>query len=181
MIIAYEESGRLLIKDIPGDETRVGPHPTATQKDAIRIRGAAMAERPDVHWTIVGNGPWGVHGELGGVTSEPNMCPQCRGQRKPKGMSHEQFAAIVKHNRTHGNWPLCKCAAQSFMLEALQDNGWNSETFELRFATANEAKDYAEDLNRRWNLTQSIRVQPSTDPVNCKFTGGLGNRHLEKF
>jgi hypothetical protein len=181
MLIAYEESGRLLIKDIPGDDTRVGPHPTANNRDAIRIRAAAMAERADVHWKIVGNGPWGVHGQLGGVISETSVCPQCSGQRRPKGMPPDQFAAIVELNRKNGNWALCKCAAQSFMLEAFEGNRWDSETFNLRFTTANEAQKYAEHLNSRWNISQAIRVQPSTDPVNCAFTGGLGDKHLVKF
>jgi hypothetical protein len=63
MLVAYEDL-EFKIMDIPGDETRVGPYPIATRADAVRIRDAAMAERPDVHWEIVGNGPWGVHGRL---------------------------------------------------------------------------------------------------------------------
>ena len=62
MLIAYEDLGQLLIKDIPGDDSRVGPHPTANHEDVIRIRDAAKVERPDVRWKIVGSGPWGVHG-----------------------------------------------------------------------------------------------------------------------
>ena len=70
---------------------------------------------------------------------------------------------------------------KSFMLEAIEGSRWNPETFDLRFATANEANEYAEDLNRRWNISQTIRVQPSTDPVNCEFTGGLGAKHLVRL
>jgi hypothetical protein len=70
---------------------------------------------------------------------------------------------------------------KSFMLEALKGNAWESETFDLRFATANEASEYAEFLNRRWNIVQPIRVTPSLEPVNCEFTGGLGAKRLVKF
>jgi hypothetical protein len=63
MLVAYEDLG-LKIKDIPGDDTRVGPHPIATYEDAVRIRDEAVAERPEVRWEIVGKGPWGVHGKV---------------------------------------------------------------------------------------------------------------------
>jgi hypothetical protein len=63
MLVAYDDLG-LKIKDIPGDDARVGPNPIAAHVDAIRIRDAAMAERPEVRWEIVGKGPWGVHGKL---------------------------------------------------------------------------------------------------------------------
>ena len=62
MLVAYEDLG-LKIKDIPGEDTRVGPHPIATHPDAVRIREAAMAERPEVLGNS-GDGPWGVHGKL---------------------------------------------------------------------------------------------------------------------
>jgi len=70
---------------------------------------------------------------------------------------------------------------KSFMLEALEGNRWASETFNLRFATANEATEYAEHLNSQWNISQPIRVQPSTDTPNCAYTGSLGDKHLVKF
>lgn len=70
---------------------------------------------------------------------------------------------------------------KSFMLEAIGGTSWDSETFDLRFATAKEAEEYAEYLNCRWNVSQAIRIQSSTDPVNCEFTGGLGARHLVRF
>jgi hypothetical protein len=63
MLVAYEDLG-FKIKDIPGDDARVPPHPIATHANAVQIRDAAMAERPDVRWEIVGNGPWGVYGKL---------------------------------------------------------------------------------------------------------------------
>lgn len=155
---------------------------TADAKEAMEVtlkqfKDAELVQAPKK--TLEHQPGWIISREV--ITSETSICPLCGGQRKPKGMLPEQFAAIVEHNRRHGNWPLCKCAAQSFMLEALQGNGWSAETFDLRFATENEAAEYAQDLNRRWNLTQPIRVQPSTDPVNCKFIGGLGNKHLEKL
>ncbi|MGB9010625.1 MAG: hypothetical protein WCC18_18580 [Candidatus Acidiferrales bacterium] len=70
---------------------------------------------------------------------------------------------------------------ESFMLEAIKDNQWDSETFDLRFATEQEASGYAQYLNRRWNIAQMIRVRRSTDAVNCEFTGGLGARRLVRF
>jgi len=63
MLVAYEDSG-LKIKDIPLDEARVGPKPIATPEDALRIRDQAVAQRPEVRWNIVGEGPWGVHGTV---------------------------------------------------------------------------------------------------------------------
>jgi hypothetical protein len=63
MLAAYEDSG-LRIKDVPAEETQIPLHPIDELSEAVRIREAATAERPDVHWTIVGSGPWGVRGSL---------------------------------------------------------------------------------------------------------------------
>lgn len=63
MLVAYEDSG-LKIKDIPLDDTRVGPESIANLDDAIRIRDEAVARRPEVRWNIVGEGPWVVHGTV---------------------------------------------------------------------------------------------------------------------
>ena len=114
MLIAYEDFGQLLIKDIPMDETRIGPNPIDKQADAIRICGTATAKRPDVNWEIVGNGPWGVHGRIvqyrpPGVTSESSVCPYCGGQRKPEKMPVEHHEQTVEHNKKVGGWFLCKC------------------------------------------------------------------------
>jgi hypothetical protein len=63
MLVAYEDRG-LQIKDIPAKEITVFQHPFASHTEALRILAEAEKQRPDVHWVIVGLGPWGVRGEL---------------------------------------------------------------------------------------------------------------------
>jgi len=64
MLVAYEDRGTLKFKNIPADDTGVGPHPIATFADAARIRDAAEIQRPELRWIIEGAGPWGVHGKF---------------------------------------------------------------------------------------------------------------------
>ncbi len=63
MFAAYEDRG-LQIKEIPASEITVFQHPIASHDEALRIQDKAAKLRPDVHWIIVGLGPWGVRGEL---------------------------------------------------------------------------------------------------------------------
>jgi hypothetical protein len=69
----------------------------------------------------------------------------------------------------------------SFMLESLIGNKWSPDTFSLRFATEKEAREYGQHLNQRFNIAEPIRVQPSTDAVNCTFTGDLGQKYLKRI
>lgn len=43
----------------------------------------------------------------------------------------------------------------------------------LRFATAEEAQAWLDDLCMRWFAVTDTRVDESTDPVNYKFSGNL--------
>lgn len=62
MLIAYEDLG-LQIKDDPIEETRVPFHPIKSYSEAKRILAEAERQRPDVLWSIAGDGPYGVHGQ----------------------------------------------------------------------------------------------------------------------
>jgi hypothetical protein len=66
----------------------------------------------------------------------------------------------------------------SFKLEVLQGANWETKTAELRFASEQDAAEYAKQLRTRLGVTDPIRVQESDDPANCKMDGGIGNRHL---
>ena len=63
MLMAYEDQG-LQIREIPPEEIMKFHHPVATYAESRRILDEAAKQRPDVHWVIVGTGPWGVRGEL---------------------------------------------------------------------------------------------------------------------
>jgi len=75
---------------------------------------------------------------------------------------------------------------KSLMLEALANHQWDLR-FPLVDEKANpehrenesEAEQYARWLNARLSIAQPIRITPSPDPVNCRFIGGLGDKHLE--
>jgi hypothetical protein len=82
---------------------------------------------------------------------------------------------------------------KSLKLEAFEGSQWDVATFDLRFPlldekvnpthreNESEAEQYARWLNARLNITQPIRITPSSDPVNCRFEGGLGDKHLVRF
>jgi hypothetical protein len=82
---------------------------------------------------------------------------------------------------------------KSLKLEALEGNQWNASSFELRFSMVeekanpihreneSEAEQYAIWLNDRLGIAQPIRITPSSDPVNCRFEGGLGAKRLVRF
>lgn len=58
----------------------------------------------------------------------------------------------------------------SFKPEVFVDGGWNSNA--LRFATKEEAEEFAKDLFHRWTLTRDYRAAESEDPVNYKYADG---------
>jgi hypothetical protein len=69
---------------------------------------------------------------------------------------------------------------ESFKLVLAGDTSkeWDAAA-ELRFATEVEAKEYAHFLGPRWGLAAThLQAQSTSDPVNCKFTGGIGAKHL---
>jgi hypothetical protein len=47
----------------------------------------------------------------------------------------------------------------------------------LRFATKDEAIDYARDLFQRWTSTRSWRAAESDEPVNAVFENGKARPH----
>lgn len=55
---------------------------------------------------------------------------------------------------------------RSFVAEVIADNSGQWVTNALRFATRDEAEDYAKDLYSRWTAVREYRVVPSSDPVN---------------
>lgn len=61
MRVAYYDLGLLQINDSPSKETRVPLRPTDSQREAVRILAEVTKKYPDIHWEIVGDGPWGVH------------------------------------------------------------------------------------------------------------------------
>jgi hypothetical protein len=44
-----------------------------------------------------------------------------------------------------------------------------------------DAKLYARDLTTKLGVVGSLRVVPSTDPVNYHYVGGIGQKHLERI
>jgi hypothetical protein len=62
MLMAYEDLGGFTIKDTPTEENRVPLRPIKDRAEAQRILARARTDRPDIVWSLVGNGPYGVHG-----------------------------------------------------------------------------------------------------------------------
>jgi len=60
MSMAYKDRGRLVIRDVPLEETRLGADPIATYSEALEVLERAKKERPDVRWKIEGSGPYRV-------------------------------------------------------------------------------------------------------------------------
>lgn len=52
----------------------------------------------------------------------------------------------------------------SYKPEVFVQGSWSGNA--LRFATEQEAKQYAYDLMSRWMLVEDIRAVPSDEPVN---------------
>ena len=57
-------------------------------------------------------------------------------------------------------------------IKAVGESSYNSNG--LRFATAQEAKDYADELLSRWFGAESYRIIESEDLVNYTFNYDLG-------
>jgi hypothetical protein len=60
----------------------------------------------------------------------------------------------------------------SYAAEVIADNSGKWVGNALRFATKEEAADYASDLEGRWMLVRNTRVVTSKDPVNYTFKDG---------
>ena len=79
---------------------------------------------------------------------------------------------------------------KSLKLETFEGNQWDASTFNLRFPLENygeanpanlcEVEQYARQLIAQSGITAPIRIAPSSDPENCRFTGGLGAKRLER-
>jgi len=50
----------------------------------------------------------------------------------------------------------------------------------LRFATAKEAHDYAQDLAMRWTACADWRAEPSEDPVTHEWDAEQGLRDVNR-
>lgn len=78
---------------------------------------------------------------------------------------------------------------RSLKIEVLKGTQW-TEAGDWRFPLENygesepakmcEARLYARDLTTKQGVVGSLRVVPSTDPVNYRYVGGIGATHLER-
>lgn len=66
--------------------------------------------------------------------------------------------------------------SKSFAAEVIADSTGKWCGNALRFATADEAKAYGQDLESRWMSVTDLRVVPSDDPVNYKMVDGRAVR-----
>lgn len=62
----------------------------------------------------------------------------------------------------------------SFKAEVIADSSGQWSGNGVRLATEEEAKGYAQNMADRWTLVTEWRVVPSDDPVNYKWTPGVG-------
>jgi len=60
----------------------------------------------------------------------------------------------------------------SWRPEVIADSSGKWTPNGLRFATEQEAVDYARDLSKRWLLVREYRAAPSSDPVNYCYQDG---------
>ena len=56
MLMAYDDGG-YTIKDVPGDDARVGPNPIPDLSAAKKILAWAQKIAPKVKWVLEGEGP----------------------------------------------------------------------------------------------------------------------------
>jgi hypothetical protein len=80
---------------------------------------------------------------------------------------------------------------KSLKLETFEGNQWDASTFNLRFPLTNyreanpadqcEEEQYAHQLIAQNGVTAPIRITPSADPPNCRFTGGLGVKRIVRL
>lgn len=59
MLVAYEDLG-FQVKELSEQELKFGFHPITSRGEAQRIQREASRRRPDIRWTIVGEGPFSV-------------------------------------------------------------------------------------------------------------------------
>jgi hypothetical protein len=59
MLVAYEDLG-FQVKDLSEQELKFAFHPISSRGEAQRIQREASRRRPDIRWTIVGEGPFSV-------------------------------------------------------------------------------------------------------------------------
>lgn len=60
----------------------------------------------------------------------------------------------------------------SYKAEVIADNSGEFVGNGLRFATIDEAENYAIDLRCRWTAVQKTRVIASTDPISARWEEG---------
>jgi hypothetical protein len=60
----------------------------------------------------------------------------------------------------------------SWCAEVIADNSGEWSRNPLRFATEQEAIDYATDLSWRWTSVRKYRATPTTDAVSHRYTNG---------
>jgi len=60
----------------------------------------------------------------------------------------------------------------SWCPEVIADNSGQWSRNGLRFATEQEAADWARDLSGRWLLVREYRAAPTTDAVTHRYTNG---------
>lgn len=60
----------------------------------------------------------------------------------------------------------------SFKAEFIADASGQWTGNGLRFATEQEAQEYAANLSHRWTLVEKSRVVESAEPVNHRFADG---------
>ena len=67
----------------------------------------------------------------------------------------------------------------SFAAEVIADRGGKFCGNGLRFATAEEAASYANNLMMRWTAVREIRVVPTQDPPTHRYIKGHGARKIQ--
>jgi hypothetical protein len=63
-------------------------------------------------------------------------------------------------------------SARSYKAEVIADRSGKWCSTQVRLATVEEARAYAQHLALRWTLVEQWRVQPSDEPVNYRFEHG---------
>jgi hypothetical protein len=105
-----------------------------------------------------------------------HVCYIWRKEKNP--MTMQRFANVVTPQD------------RSLKIEVLKGTQWE-DAGDWRFPLENygesepaklcDAKLYARDLTIKQGVVGSLRVVPSTDPVNYRYVGGIGNKHLERI
>lgn len=89
---------------------------------------------------------------------------------------HEALSPVVEAAKSQADAPAPVFTPEppapefiSFKAEVIADQSGEWVANALRFATEEEAKNYAADLHCRWTAVKESRAVPSTDPVNYSF------------